>query len=125
MTHPTLTVFFDGGCPLCSKEIAHYRGLRGAERIQWLDVTDGTLDLSPYGLDRLAVIKEFHVLDADGELHIGADGFLTLWAALPRYRWLYRVVSLLGLAPLLRRAYRRFAAWHFRRRCDQGVCPSA
>lgn len=29
------TVFYDGSCPLCSREIAHYRRLRGAESLKW------------------------------------------------------------------------------------------
>ncbi|CRI64811.1 hypothetical protein THIOKS12130002 [Thiocapsa sp. KS1] len=39
--HKTMTAFtayFDGGCPLCSKEIAHYRRIDKAGAIHWVDL---------------------------------------------------------------------------------------
>ena len=30
-------VFYDGGCPLCRREIAHYRRIDSAERLRWVD----------------------------------------------------------------------------------------
>jgi len=32
-------IFFDGECPPCRREIAHYRRLQGAELIEWVDIT--------------------------------------------------------------------------------------
>lgn len=118
----SLTVLFDGGCPLCSREIAHYRKLAGRVPIRWLDITRGEADLQGYGLTREQAMAEFHVFDEAGRLHKGADGFVALWGALPYYRWLARVCRGLRLLPLMRRAYARFARWHFRRRCAGGAC---
>ncbi|MEC8852758.1 MAG: DCC1-like thiol-disulfide oxidoreductase family protein, partial [Pseudomonadota bacterium] len=33
-----LTIFYDGGCPLCAREIAFYRRRAGAGRLDWIDV---------------------------------------------------------------------------------------
>jgi hypothetical protein len=47
---------------------------------------------------------------------------VALWQALPYYRWLAKACQGLRLLPLMRWAYVRFARWHFKRRCDNGVC---
>ena len=122
MNSKGLTVLFDGGCPLCSREISHYRALQGLAPIQWLDVTDDDSALRHWGVKRQDAMAEFHVFDEAGRLHKGADGFVLLWASLPYYRWLARVCRRLHLLPLMRWAYARFARWHFQRRCASGVC---
>jgi predicted DCC family thiol-disulfide oxidoreductase YuxK len=33
------TVYFDGNCPICSREIATYRRSRGGETIDWIDAS--------------------------------------------------------------------------------------
>jgi predicted DCC family thiol-disulfide oxidoreductase YuxK len=118
----TTTVFYDGGCPLCSREIAHYRRMDREHRIRWLDVTrDGTA-LSAYGIDQVEALAVFHVIDRGGRLVKGAEGFVTVWKELPRYRWLARLCRFFHLLPLMEWGYARFARWHFRRRCREGVC---
>lgn len=116
------TVLYDGGCPLCSREIGHYRRLAAALPIRWVDVTLPETDLVPYGVSRREALEVFHVIDGTGTMHRGARAFIALWAELPRYRWLARSCRLLRMEPLLERAYRRFATWHYQRRCREGVC---
>ena len=117
-----LTVFYDGGCPLCRREIDHYRKLKAKSAIQWIDVTDPDARLADFGLEREAAMRRFHVLDAAGHFHVGAHGFVRLWADLPYYRYLSTLVRGLSVVPLLDRVYVRFADWHFGRRCADGVC---
>lgn len=116
------TVFFDGGCPLCRREIAHYRRLDRHGRIHWFDVAEPGVQLDQFGLDRTAVMARFHVRDADGRMLTGAAAFVALWRCLPGYRHLARLVSALHLTGLLEWGYRRFAVWRLRRRCDDGLC---
>jgi len=122
MNSTGLTVLFDGGCPLCSREIGHYQRLTGLRPIQWLDVTGNDERLGRFAIPPEEAMAEFHVFDEAGRLHKGADGFVTLWQALPYYRWLARLCVGLRLLPLMRWAYARFARWHFKRRCATGVC---
>lgn len=117
-----LTVLFDGGCPLCSREIAHYRRLTSRRPIQWLDITLTNTDLSLYGITPEAAMAEFHVRDEAGHWHKGVDGFLLLWLALPYFHWLARLCQLAHLQPLMRWGYGHFARWHLKRRCQSGVC---
>ena len=41
MTPPALTIYYDGSCPLCRREIAFYRRLRATMRLDWVDVSQG------------------------------------------------------------------------------------
>ncbi|MDJ0881569.1 MAG: DUF393 domain-containing protein [Gammaproteobacteria bacterium] len=115
------TVFYDGSCPLCSREIRHYRRLRGAEQLLWIDVSEPEATLA-YGLTKDAAMARFHVLDASGEWQTGAYGFAELWSQLPAYRWLAVLVKKLRLLPLLDKAYTRFARWRLKRDCTSGSC---
>ena len=99
-----LTVYYDGGCPLCRADIAHYRRGAGAERIAFVD---GGRDTPPAArgpdLDRAAALARFHARGADGRLVSGATAFARLWRVLPGWRWLGRLVDLhvFGLRPVL------------------------
>ena len=98
-----LTVYYDGACPLCRREIAHYRGRAGAERVRFVDLAGpGRLDLGP-DLDLAAARARFHVREADGRLVSGAAAFARLWRRFPGWRWLARLVELrlFGWRPLL------------------------
>ena len=137
---PAATVFYDGACPLCRREIAHYRRLRGAERVLWIDEMAGpklvVLDtmnlwidiaradapLATYGLSRELAMARLHVRDTAGHWQTGAFGFAELWSHLPVYRWLARALRMLRLLPLLDRVYASFARWRLRRACDERTC---
>ncbi len=77
-------VFYDGGCPICRREISAYRGMRGLEAVDWLDVTDATTDLR--GLDRDAALARFHARREDGAVVSGAAAFLAVWRRSDRLR---------------------------------------
>jgi predicted DCC family thiol-disulfide oxidoreductase YuxK len=121
---PAATVFYDGACPLCRREIAHYRRLRGAERILWIDIARAGAPLATYGLSQEAAMARLHVRDTAGHWQTGAFGFAELWSHLPVYRWLARTLRLLRLLPLLDRVYASFARWRLRRACDERTCGS-
>lgn len=116
------TVFYDGSCPMCSREIKHYRRLKGSESIQWIDAATNVHELEKHGLTRDQAMARFHVLDAKQQWQTGAYGFIELWSHLPAYRWLSNTVSTLKAAPLLDKAYTRFASWRMRRQCKSGQC---
>jgi predicted DCC family thiol-disulfide oxidoreductase YuxK len=113
-------VLFDGGCPLCRREIAHYRRLDRAARVYWVDITAPATPPEAFGIDLGEALSLFHVRDVAGRWQIGAYGFVTLWEALPYYRHAGRLIRRLRLTGILDRAYRRFARWRFARRCDEG-----
>lgn len=102
-----LTVYYDGACPLCSLEIAHYRRQAGSENLRFVDASDPSCALGD-DLARDRALKRFHVRDSSGDLISGAAGFARIWAVLPRWRWAARLAALPGITPLLELLYRGF-----------------
>ncbi len=103
-----LTVFYDGACPLCEREIGFYRGCRGAEEIAWVDVSQADSgDVTP-GLSQDAAMKRFHVQKADGGLVSGGAAFAELWATLPSFRWAGALLRQRPFVPVLDLSYNGF-----------------
>jgi len=101
------TVFYDGGCPLCSAEIAHYRRMDTYGCLLFRDVSKTDVMLEPE-LDRSNLMARFHVRRADGQLRSGAAAFVSLWSLLPRWRWVAYAAAAPGAMLLLEMAYRLF-----------------
>jgi len=103
-----LTVYFDGACPVCSKEIAMYRRQPGADACAWVDASDCPDAALGSDLSRPQALARFHVRRADGQLVDGMRGFAELWRALPRTAWLGRIAAFGPMPALLDAAYRMF-----------------
>ncbi len=106
--NPKLTVYFDGSCPLCRREIDFYRRRRGADRVAWTDVSTGaSCDLAS-DLTCQQAMARFHVRLPDGTLRDGGAAFIALWRVLPSFRWLGLALSPSPLQWLANRAYDAF-----------------
>ena len=104
----TLTIYFDGQCPLCVREIAFYRKLRGADQIEWIDIARGTgLEVAP-GLSRCDAKRRFHLRDEHGRIFSGARAFAKLWSAIPSFRLLGQIAQLPPFVWVLEVLYRFF-----------------
>jgi predicted DCC family thiol-disulfide oxidoreductase YuxK len=100
-------VLFDGACPLCAKEIAFYRRLRGAERLDWIDISTQNA-ATVCGVAMRDARARFHVVMPDGKAISGAEAFVAVWRRMP----IFRVPAILfGNAPglwLMNRGYDLF-----------------
>ena len=102
------TVYFDGACPVCRREIAHYRRQRGSDAIAWIDASScDDAALGP-GLDRSVVLSRFHVREDDGTLASGAAAFVAIWRRLPAFAWLAALASSRPVLALLDAGYAMF-----------------
>ncbi|MEM7074918.1 MAG: DUF393 domain-containing protein [Pseudomonadota bacterium] len=104
---PQITVYYDGACPLCSAEIAHYARRDEAGAVHFEDISREDADPGR-GLSRADALARFHARRADGTLLSGAAAFAELWRLTPGWRWLGRLARLPGLTPLMDMAYRGF-----------------
>lgn len=103
-----LTVYYDGGCPICSREIGFYRARPGAECFDWVDVAGDGLEVLGLGLSRNAALARMHVRRADGTLLTGAAAFAEMWRHMPGFRLLGSVLSLPPLLAVAEMGYRVF-----------------
>lgn len=117
-----LTAYFDGGCPLCSREIAHYRRIDRTGAIEWVDITADRGALASAGLDPLTAMRRLHAREPDGAWVAGVPAFLAIWRRLPGYRHLATWITRLRLTRPLDRVYGHFADWRLARRCRDGTC---
>lgn len=104
-----LTVLYDGGCPLCRREIAHVQGLASQQPESALCFVDvNAAESAVPATERAALLARFHVQRADGSRLSGAAAFVAMWNRLPGWRWLARLARLPGALPALELAYRAF-----------------
>lgn len=81
-TSPPLTVWHDGDCPLCRREIALMRRLDRRGRIDFIDATAGD---AACPIDRRDLLARFHARE-DGRMLSGAAAFAAMWRAIPLLR---------------------------------------
>ncbi len=103
-----LTVYFDGSCPLCRREIAFYQRRRGADAIRWVDISEIDGDEVRPGLSHQEAMARFHVEDAQGQLYSGGKAFAVLWTGLPAFRIIGRIAQVWPLSWALELGYRLF-----------------
>ncbi|TKB62040.1 MAG: DUF393 domain-containing protein [Nitrospira sp.] len=124
-----LTVFFDGACPICDREIALLRRLDRRERLVFCDFSrpdyDSTsIDISPAELGRI-----IHAHWGDGTVITGVDVFRAMWEAVG-LGFLARLSRLSLVEPLVVKAYAWFARNRLRlagrsHSCRRDACRSA
>jgi demethoxyubiquinone hydroxylase (CLK1/Coq7/Cat5 family) len=107
----TLTVLYDGGCPLCRREIAHVQGLAKqceGSALCFVDISSEAEGSVTHAAERQALLARFHVQRSDGSRLSGAAAFTAMWSRLPGWRWLAKLARLPGMLTLLEGAYRVF-----------------
>ena len=111
---PEVTVWFDGDCPLCLREIALMRRLDRRNAIRFIDL-HGSADCP---IDRAELLARFHAREGDGELISGAAAFAAMWRAIPLLRplgLLARIPPVLWLLERLYLVFLRVRPWLQRR----------
>ncbi len=107
-----LRVFYDGACPLCSREIEHYHRRDRQGWIVPVDISAPDFDPAPFDIPLASFMHELHAIDRLGEVYRGVDAFRAIWQAFPDvglYRALAVIVALPVVNPLARLGYRGFA----------------
>ena len=101
---PQLTVWYDGDCPLCVREIALIRWLDWRSQITFENLSLG----GSCPLDREALLARFHAQEAGGPLLSGAEAFAAMWRSTPLLRPLGLAARWPPILGCLERLYRLF-----------------
>ena len=110
-TKPAATLYYDGRCPLCMREMARLATLK-SEQLQLADIH--TLPDDPGLPDRETLLRNLHLRTADGQLLTGVDANVAAWNFTSRGRW-FRWLRWPLLRPVTDRVYRHWAQWRYRR----------
>lgn len=103
-----VTVYFDGACPVCSREVAFYRRLKGGDAIRWVDASACAGGDLGADLNRDRALARLHVRRDDGSLAVGGGAFIEIWRRLPVFAPLAFLFRGAGARRVLDRAYDGF-----------------
>jgi predicted DCC family thiol-disulfide oxidoreductase YuxK len=110
-SNPT-QIFYDGQCPLCSREARLYQSRDTLHRLHFINIAAPDFHAPAFGLDPLRVTQVMHSRTPDGILHTQLDAFRTIWRALPPSlltRLPLILLAIPGMLPLANLFYRLFA----------------
>ncbi|MEB3333215.1 MAG: DUF393 domain-containing protein [Synechococcaceae cyanobacterium] len=113
---PELTLLFDGGCPLCLREV-HFlserdRRLHGDRpRLAFVDIDSSDYDPSQHaGIDYRQAMGRIHALRADGTVLRDVEVFRQAYALIG-LGWLYAPTDWPLIGSLADAAYALWARW--------------
>ncbi|GAA6170104.1 thiol-disulfide oxidoreductase DCC family protein [Sessilibacter corallicola] len=109
------SLYFDGNCPLCSKEI-NWLKKRCGQNIEFVDVHT----LSDNELDKESLLKVLHLRNADGVWVKGLDATVAIWSYTP-YGFLFKLLRVWPVSKIADWLYEKWAARRYEKRyvCQQ------
>ena len=113
----TASLYYDGACPLCAREIALLKRLL-KRPINLVDIH--TLDTSFYP-DKETLLKHLHLRQANGEWLVGLDANLHIWSY-TAYGFLLKPLKLWPFHWLARTLYEKWASRRFEQRYQCQRC---
>ncbi len=129
MTQYPLTIFFDGACPICNREIALMKRLDRRRQLEFCDFSAQEYDAASSGFSTEDLGTVIHARWADGTVIAGVEVFRAMWEAVG-LGFLARISRLSLVEPLVLKAYAWFARNRLRltgrsHACTGDACRSA
>lgn len=87
-----MKVYFNNSCNICRAEINLYKKEK-IEGIDWVDITHNKKAQEETKKEDKSLLRRLHV-KKDGKVYEGAEAFLLIWNKIPKYRLLFKVLSL-------------------------------
>ena len=120
-----LEVLYNAECPICRREIEHYKRLSGDD-LAYVEITAQTA--ADWGLSEDQAAKQLHVRRG-AQISVGVEAFVAIWRPLPYFWILAPIVNFKPIQAVSSGIYRRFLApllfaAHKRRRRRGGAAGS-
>ncbi|MGR5058553.1 thiol-disulfide oxidoreductase DCC family protein [Vibrio rotiferianus] len=123
-----LTVFYDGTCPLCAKEMKALKQRDAKQQIKTVDIYSEAFAAYPQ-IDHEQANTILHALNEKDELLLGLDVTHRAWQLVGR-SWLYAPLRWRIIKPVADWLYLKFASNRYRvsylltgrSRCNNGSC---
>ena len=106
-----IRVFFNDSCNVCRLEINHYKKIADSNQ-EWIDITNNEDAISLTSKTQAELLRRLHVIQ-DGKVIGGAKAFLIIWSNIPKYNFLYKILSIKPLFVLFHYAYEIVAYFLF------------
>jgi predicted DCC family thiol-disulfide oxidoreductase YuxK len=104
-----LTVYYDGLCPICRREIDWVRRRDKARALQLVDFAAADFNAGDAGIPEVQLMQEIHAQAADGEVLRGVEVFRQMYSLIGM-GWLLAWTKWPLARPIANTAYRAFAA---------------
>ncbi|MFI0471779.1 thiol-disulfide oxidoreductase DCC family protein [Halomonas sp. HMF6819] len=108
-----VTLYYDGHCPFCLKEVAWLEKHPRRQRIELVDIQASTFDAATVGCNFDDLMGKLHVKDRNEQCYIGMEASRALYAVLG-YRRMVGMSCLPGLRGVMDAGYRLFARYRVR-----------
>lgn len=130
---PHLSIFYDGQCPLCVKEMDSLRKLNAEGKLAFIDIeAEGFTQAYP-NIDKKEARTILHGLLSDGQYLYGLDVGYEAWRTVAEKQFVTHIFAFSRLPivkPLANLIYRFFAKYRNnisllltgKSRCDNGNC---
>lgn len=102
-----ITVYYDGSCPSCIKDMHTYDKLsiEAGKPVTWMDITGREDHLRRIGIDPVRALMELHIKDQNQNVLSELDAYIVLMNRLPRLKPLAWLIGLPVLRPLFAKLY--------------------
>ncbi len=111
MTQTKLTLLFDGGCPLCQREVSFLRSRDFSNSIAFVDIDSPNYDPVLYGgISYREAMGRIHAITSSGEVLKDVRVFREAYR-LVGLGWVYEPTTWPVLGPFVDEVYRLWARW--------------
>lgn len=116
-----ITIFYDGACGICRREMERYRAEDKNARLKFVNANHPSFDPKSEGLDPQKILDYIYAKDQNGKVVCGVDAFAWIWEACG-YKFLPILVRLPLIKQLARAFYRLFARCRYKISREKLIC---